>query len=61
MKPDKAIEILSDLTHPSGFAISPDIKAAVMLGIEALKALDDCRKGDCTYHEELLPGETTDD
>ncbi len=58
MKIKTAVQILkTDLIVP-GSVDTPHFQEAEQLSIEALKALDDCRKGDCTYHEELLPGET---
>lgn len=58
MKPSKAIEILKDIIHYVEPGDPPEEHQAIKLGIEALKALDDCRKGDCKGMGELLPGET---
>lgn len=58
MNLDKAIEILKAKAIRASQAEDFECGDALVLGIEALKALDDCRKGDFTYCEELLLGET---
>ncbi len=55
---EKAIESNTEFLQPLEHTKDTDTYKAIKLGIEALKALNDCRKGDCTYHEELLLGET---
>ncbi len=56
----KALEILADLAHPSGFTLSADLADAVELGIEALKrVLSERTAGDFSNRSEL-PGETED-
>lgn len=54
----KANEILTDLSHPTEFTVSPDIRDALKLGIEALKQLQSCRLCCKFALEGLLPGET---
>lgn len=60
MNIDKTIEILTDLSHPAEFTLSPDIKDAVELGIEALKARKRDRELGYVDLKDLLPGETQD-
>ena len=60
MKLDKAIEILADLQHPSGFTVSPDIKDAIGIGIEAIKAIMTGREDFYEAGGHQLPGETED-
>ena len=60
MNIDKAIEILTDLAHPTGFTLSADLRDAVTLGIESLKQLVEVRRTHRWYFSDLLPGETDD-
>ncbi len=59
MKVVKAIEIL-DLNIPKGDSkMPPDIKDALMLGIEALKRYNDRDYLSLVERDAMLPGETT--
>ena len=56
---DEAIKVNEDnrdFFKSDGFIECAD---AVQLGIEALKALLDCRKGECSFHDNPILGETT--
>lgn len=55
---DKAIKELSEHSKFVLVAYNPDLKAAVKLGIEALKRLTETRATGWTNCRQLLPGET---
>ena len=55
MNIEKAIEILTHMSHSSNVASLEDCLDAIKLGIEALK-----RIGQFLEDNELLPGETTE-
>ena len=53
----EAIEVITSMKHVCRTLFPPKQQTALSLGIEAMKALDDFRRDDFTYLEELLPGE----
>ena len=54
---DKAINELEDGLRPLRGYLHKDYNAAIQLGIEALKRVQDMRKSPCTTADEYLPGE----
>jgi len=58
MKLQQAIEILKETQMNFADHIDADTLNAIQLGIEALKALDLCRRGVSAQVYLLLPGET---
>jgi len=58
MELNKAIEILTIFVPAPDWITDPDLQDAVKLGIEALKAVQLCRKGVSAQVYLLLPGET---
>lgn len=58
MKIEKAIEILDDMVNPENTIGNEQDKAAINLGIEALKRVKQCRFPPYGRMEETLPGET---
>ena len=57
MKLERAIEVLKEGSELSQPWLLKDYEAALQLGIEALKRVDECRLADHTIKEDLLPGE----
>ena len=60
MKLTKVIEILQINVREAGPRIPIDILLALMVSIEAVKAIQDLREGNPLLDGELLPGETAD-
>ncbi len=60
MKPEKAIELLSDLIFNEHSASHTDDDDAIKLGIEALEAVIDARANNYWTPIPTLPGETED-
>jgi len=58
MKLTKAIEIQEELHDISHDGKDPDWRGAIKLGIEAMKRLEDWRRGRVLNPDLLLPGET---
>lgn len=54
----QAIEILTDLAHPAEFTLSPDIKDAVELGIQALIIVNKIRNQTPVRIMDAMEGET---
>ena len=60
MKIEKAIEILTDSIADNTLLITLEHDAAVKLGVEALKRVDNVHRHRAPFYWELLPGETED-
>ena len=55
---EKAIEVLTLEVTTNLDSGAEDFNAAVKLGIEALKRIQECRPADYMIKEDYLPGET---
>lgn len=58
MKLEKAIEILDDFHKDPNAFYTPDLPAAIKLGIEALKRISHTRYESKAYKQSPLPGES---
>ena len=58
MTPEEAIEIINDKIHVLSLMLDPELITAILLGIEALKRLEDWRSGKVVNPDFMLPGET---